>query len=1068
MKKLLSLLSVLTIGGTAVPTTIATSPYQKEEQIENIKHKRQKQNNNKINSRPKRENSPLSLQNICSTINIGKIARVNKRNILKMLSEIKSSFFSRPDFIENFVFDTITTESATGHLRQSIRFGENINDIISETITFTINFDSDIFDLNKRLSITNKNVVLELGKTIGNSPHVIARSFINLNNLEYLLTIDDLIITNITPNSALVTSSIVNYPLSVRVSFSTPKMTLSSIITNTDLGNLQDNNSKTIINAVLKENKNNIEYSRVGEENLTVINITPTSAEVIYTNSSSNSSINSIDKNSNQLVNVTFVATNICLSSVITNTDISSVFNEYFFSYKWNLKEINKEIKKLIKKIKNKIIELNSNSGLTPNDIEINFSILDNTNIRFIICSNNDRYIEDIILLYSFSELTKLITNTELGILPNNNDDTILNAIIELNPNFRLESNNLIITNITPNSATVNFFNNENDIYFGNVIVHFNPQIINLWSILNPTNSNLSKLDLGELPDNSFSTILEAVIKREPNNKFRKIFRNNLRIIRIDRNSAELEINNFNDVPIQGSIIVHFNPAIIYLSSVITNTNLGELPDNSFSTILEAVIRTNPHSGLTVNDLVAIRVTTNSATITSRNNNYSGNVYVTFNINNKNSKNKRPLNFNNDEDDKDKFKKSKYDYNQQNDIDKQSTTTKKPNAGSGSVSIIRKTNLANILINTYLGELQNNQTETILNKILKLNNNVEKNDIEISAVIDNWASIIPTSDSKYEGAVMINFILNKNNYNKYHHLLNKYNSLSKEEKQQKLNEINQHYQNLSENDKKVFKDKLKNVGLGLTSTGIYGAGILGISKMTGISPIKGLSTTANYIRNSLSSTSTSVSTGTGEAMEITPLLSESTVAEGLTAAETLSVAEGTAVVATEGAVIGTEVGTAATLAPETLGLSLVIGGLAIAGTEIIWWLSNYDNNSQAVKHESHIQYNEIEKYYKFLAHDQLKLDINSNEWNKIRQIYQENSNNYQEFKNKIKSEIINFHKEDHSGWDGSITDDDINTLIKALFDNFSKINKEFLSNHKHGWTIVTNTIGSYFMIEEEK
>ncbi len=27
MKKLLSLLSVLTIGGTAVPTTIATSPY---------------------------------------------------------------------------------------------------------------------------------------------------------------------------------------------------------------------------------------------------------------------------------------------------------------------------------------------------------------------------------------------------------------------------------------------------------------------------------------------------------------------------------------------------------------------------------------------------------------------------------------------------------------------------------------------------------------------------------------------------------------------------------------------------------------------------------------------------------------------------------------------------------------------------------------------------------------------------------------------------------------------------------------------------------------------------------
>ncbi|MBW3059598.1 hypothetical protein D6D54_08330 [Spiroplasma poulsonii] len=35
MKKLLSLLSVLTISGTAVPTTIAAGPYQKEETIKN-------------------------------------------------------------------------------------------------------------------------------------------------------------------------------------------------------------------------------------------------------------------------------------------------------------------------------------------------------------------------------------------------------------------------------------------------------------------------------------------------------------------------------------------------------------------------------------------------------------------------------------------------------------------------------------------------------------------------------------------------------------------------------------------------------------------------------------------------------------------------------------------------------------------------------------------------------------------------------------------------------------------------------------------------------------------------
>ncbi|QIA69841.1 hypothetical protein [Spiroplasma citri] len=37
MKKLLSLLSVLTISGTAIQTTIAASPYQKEQEKEYYK-----------------------------------------------------------------------------------------------------------------------------------------------------------------------------------------------------------------------------------------------------------------------------------------------------------------------------------------------------------------------------------------------------------------------------------------------------------------------------------------------------------------------------------------------------------------------------------------------------------------------------------------------------------------------------------------------------------------------------------------------------------------------------------------------------------------------------------------------------------------------------------------------------------------------------------------------------------------------------------------------------------------------------------------------------------------------
>ncbi|WP_374697032.1 hypothetical protein [Spiroplasma endosymbiont of Polydrusus formosus] len=55
MKKILSLLSVLTISGTAVPTTIAASPYQKEENIKNIDINYKKTNNLKNLNRNKRD-----------------------------------------------------------------------------------------------------------------------------------------------------------------------------------------------------------------------------------------------------------------------------------------------------------------------------------------------------------------------------------------------------------------------------------------------------------------------------------------------------------------------------------------------------------------------------------------------------------------------------------------------------------------------------------------------------------------------------------------------------------------------------------------------------------------------------------------------------------------------------------------------------------------------------------------------------------------------------------------------------------------------------------------------------
>ncbi|MBW3059360.1 MAG: hypothetical protein CXB60_10155 [Spiroplasma poulsonii] len=66
MKKLLSLLSILTISGTAVPTTIAASPYKKEESLNsNINLQT---NNLEILNRSKRDSDGDDIVEYISTI----------------------------------------------------------------------------------------------------------------------------------------------------------------------------------------------------------------------------------------------------------------------------------------------------------------------------------------------------------------------------------------------------------------------------------------------------------------------------------------------------------------------------------------------------------------------------------------------------------------------------------------------------------------------------------------------------------------------------------------------------------------------------------------------------------------------------------------------------------------------------------------------------------------------------------------------------------------------------------------------------------------------------------------
>ncbi|WP_338988669.1 hypothetical protein [Spiroplasma endosymbiont of Seladonia tumulorum] len=351
MKKLLSLLNVLTISVMAVPTTIATSSYQKE-------NKKLLNSNIKKLKRVKRNDVP-SLQDLITTINIGKIKKVNQKNILKRLSEINHPIVSRTDFLKNIEFENITANSAIIRARQNILYPFNHCYSIPSLIRFIINFDSNIVNFNEILGLITEQFILK-------------------NNLNNLLTINDLRITNITNSSALIESLNVNYIISLRVMFvplniiyfyspekrrtvsfqrepwsSSPEernniqknkkiiLSLSSVITNTDLGTILDNRPETILREVILTNPRN---NSLRVDSLRAINITSNSA-----------TITSISEN--------------FIGSVIVNFTVDRNFNYYKRSQNFYDKNDKDNLKKENIIIINKMILIN-NQQLQKNQVQ--------------------------------------------------------------------------------------------------------------------------------------------------------------------------------------------------------------------------------------------------------------------------------------------------------------------------------------------------------------------------------------------------------------------------------------------------------------------------------------------------------------------------------------------------------------------------------------------------------------------------------------------------------------------------------------------------------------------------
>ncbi|KAF0851860.1 hypothetical protein [Spiroplasma poulsonii] len=271
MKKLLSLLSLLTISGSAVPTTIAASPYQKEQ---TIRVKRQTQNHIfKTNGADK----PTEQQIKEKVVELNPKLNINKINVTEIT--------------ENSA--VIAIDGFSG----------------KKTINFTVNKSVPI---NKVITNTNLG---EIDFSIGGwTPNQIVQESLKLFNPK--LDISKINITNISLNSAKVkTNDTSIYTGEINVNYSNP---VKSVFKNTELGLIRINGvnkpTEQEIKNKLKELNKNLENSINDFE---VSDITTANAKINFKRK---------DILSGKVV-VTFIS-NVNLNKIITNNNLGEFKTE--------------------------------------------------------------------------------------------------------------------------------------------------------------------------------------------------------------------------------------------------------------------------------------------------------------------------------------------------------------------------------------------------------------------------------------------------------------------------------------------------------------------------------------------------------------------------------------------------------------------------------------------------------------------------------------------------------------------------------------------------------------------
>ncbi|WP_375315658.1 hypothetical protein [Spiroplasma endosymbiont of Tipula paludosa] len=367
-------------------------------------------------------------------------------------------------------------------------------------------------------------------------------------------------------------------------------------------------------------------------------------------------------------------------------------------------------------------------------------------------------------------DLNDAIVNIQLGALNNEDDETILNALKEKNPDLLIDKLYVFVKNDSWAKIWVSKHKGLKEYQLGSWKAVF-------FTVRKDLSTVITNLNLGALNDNGVSTIKDAVKKLNPSLDVTEVGFSN-----ITDTSADIEgWSRYNSNKYQGDKKVFFTVRKD-LSTVITNLNLGALNDNGVSTIKDAVKKLNP--SLDVTEVGFSNITDTSADIEGspryNSNKYQGDKKVTFTVRKDLSTvitnlNLGALNDNN----KDailnavKAKNSILDASEVDvsaitdtsaDIEGSPRYNSNKYQGYQKVTFTVRKDLSTVITNLNLGVLNDNSVSTIKDAVKKLNPSLDVTEVGFSNITDTSADIEGSpryNSNKYQGDKKVFFTVRK-------------------------------------------------------------------------------------------------------------------------------------------------------------------------------------------------------------------------------------------------------------------------------------------------------------------